>query len=139
MRAVLILEDKPERRAEFERIAPTLGQDFELLFWDDAKRMQHECERYLPHAALISLEHDLNTPPGASADADPGSGLEVAKFLAEKTPVCPVIVHTANTDRSFSIINELRFAEWRVDRVGPIGDRWIEKYWRPKAQQMLTE
>jgi hypothetical protein len=62
----------------------------------------------------------------------------MAKFLAEKKPVCPVIVHTSNTDRSFSILNELRFADWRVDRVGPIGERWIERHWTPKAREMLV-
>jgi hypothetical protein len=136
MRTVLILEDKPERQAEFQRIAPTLGDQFEVLIWDDANRMRKECERFLPNAALISLEHDLDPKPGGHAD--PGSGLDVAKFLAEKKPVCPVIVHTMNTDRSFSILNELRFADWRVDRVGPIGERWIEKYWTSKAREMLV-
>ena len=87
-------------------------------------------------AALISLEQYLNPKPGACAD--PGSGLDVAKFLAEKNPVCPVIVHTSNTDRAFSILNELRFADWRVDRVGPVGDRWIEKYWTTKARELLV-
>lgn len=136
MRTVLILEDKPERQAEFERLAPTLGEQFEVLIWDDANRMRSECERFLPQAALISLEQDLDAKPGATTD--PGSGLDVAKFLAEKKPVCPVIVHTSNTDRSFSILNELRFADWRVDRVGPFGERWIEKYWAQKAKEMLV-
>jgi hypothetical protein len=136
MRTVLILEDKPERQAEFERLAPTLGDDFEVLIWDDANRMRTECERFLSRAALISLEHDLDPKPGACAD--PGCGLDFAKFLAEKKPVCPVIVHTMNTDRSFSILNELRFADWRVDRVGPIGERWIEKHWARKAKELLA-
>ena len=136
MNTVLILDDKSERRAEFERLAPTLGDDFEVLIWDDANRMQKECERFLSRAALISLENDLDGKPGACSD--PGTGLDVAKFLAEKKPVCPVIVHTSNTDRSFSILNELRFADWRVDRVGPFGERWIEKYWARKAKEMLV-
>ena len=136
MRTVLILDDKPERQAEFERMGPTLGDGFEVLIWDDANRMRNECERFLPRAALISLEQDLNPKPGASGDV--GSGLDVAKFLAEKNPVCPVIVHTSNTDRAFSILNELRFADWRVDRVGPVGDRWIEKYWTTKARELLV-
>jgi len=136
MRTVLILDDKPERQAEFERMGTRLGDDFEVLIWDDANRMRTECERFLSRAALISLEQDLDAKPGASYD--PGSGLDVAKFLAEKKPVCPVIVHTSNTDRSFSILNELRFADWRVDRVGPIGERWIEKYWTSKAREMLV-
>jgi ADP-ribosylglycohydrolase len=35
--------------------------------------------------------------------------------------------------------NELRFADWIVDKVGPIGDDWIEKLWLPKARQLLAE
>ena len=136
MRTVLILEDNEERQAEFERMAASLEDGLEVLFWDDANRMRSECERFLPRAALISLEHDLDAKPGGNVN--PGTGLELARFLAEKTPVCPVIVHTANTDRSFSMFNELRFADWRVDRVGPIGERWIEKYWTRKAKEMLT-
>lgn len=136
MRTVLILEDNPERQAEFGRLAPTLGDDFEVLIWDDANRMRKECERFLSRAALISLEQDLDSKPGACID--PGSGLDMAKFLAERKPACPVIVHTSNSDRAYSMLNELRFADWRADRVGPIGERWIEKYWARKAKEMLT-
>lgn len=126
MRTVLILDDRAERRAEFERVASDLG--LRVKVWNDATRMRSECEMFFPDAALISLEHDL----------DGETGLDVAKFLAEKKPVCPVIVHTSNTDRSYSICNELRFADWRVDRVGPIGEKWIEKYWTKKAREMLA-
>jgi CheY-like chemotaxis protein len=133
-KTVLILEDSPERRAAFERVASRMG--LRVKMWDDALRMQAECEKFFSDAALISLEQDLNAPAGAKSD--PGTGLDVAKFLAEKRPVCPVIVHTSNTDRSFSICNELRFADWRVDRVGPICDAWIEKYWSKKAVEMLA-
>jgi DNA-binding NtrC family response regulator len=126
MKRVLILEENAERRAEFQRVARTMG--LEVKAWDDALAMQSECEHYFPEAALISLEHDL----------DRGTGLDVAKFLAERKPVCPVIVHTSNTDRSFSIMNELRFANWMVDRVGPIGERWVDKYWAKKAREFLN-
>jgi CheY-like chemotaxis protein len=126
MKRVLILEDNKERRAAFERVAPTLG--LEVKCWSDALEMQAECEHFLPQAALISLEHDL----------DHGTGLDVAKYLAGRQPVCPVIVHTANTDRSFSMCNELRFADWKVDRVGPIGERWVDKYWAQKAREFLS-
>ena len=129
MKRVLILEDNAERRAEFQRVARTMG--LEVKAWDDALTMQSECEHYFPEAALISLEHDLDR-------GSRGSGLDVAKFLAERAPVCPVIVHTMNTDRSFSMCNELRFANWMVDRVGPIGERWVDKYWAAKAREFLS-
>lgn len=126
MKRVLILEDNADRKRAFERVAWELG--LQVKCWDDALEMQAECEHFLPDAALISLEHDL----------DRGTGLDVAKFLAERKPVCPVIVHTLNTDRSFSMCNELRFADWKVERVGPIGERWVDKYWMKQAREFLT-
>ena len=130
----MILEDKPEARAEFERVASQMG--LRVKVWDDPELMRAECEKFFSDAALISLEHDVDGSPETRSCS--GTGLDVAKFLAEKKPVCPVIVHTSNTDRSFSICNELRFADWRVDRVGPIGEKWIEKYWTKKAMEMLA-
>jgi CheY-like chemotaxis protein len=126
MRRVLILEDNVERRVALERAAESLG--LRPKVWEDAHTMQAECEMFFSETALISLEHDL----------DHGTGLDVAKFLAERPPVCPVIVHSANTDRSFSMCNELRFADWKVDRVGPIGEKWADKYWAKMAREFLS-
>ena len=39
-------------------------------------------------AALISLDHDLNPSPGAKTD--PGTGMDVARFIGDFLPVCPV-------------------------------------------------
>lgn len=129
MKRILILEDNKERRASFERAVRELGGGFEIKFWDDPALMARECEKYFPYAALISLEHDLQNPHG--------TGLDLAKFLAEKRPVCPVLVHTENSERCFSMINELRFSDWVVDRVPPIGQEWILRRWAPKAQQLI--
>jgi hypothetical protein len=129
MKRILILEDNKERRSNFERAARELGAGFEVKFWDDPAQMARDCEKYFPYAALISLEHDLQNPHG--------TGLDLAKFLAEKRPVCPVLIHTANSERCFSMINELRFAEWTVDRVPPIGGEWIDRRWLPRAQQLI--
>jgi hypothetical protein len=38
-------------------------------------------------------------------------------------PACPVVIHSSNTDRAWSMHNELRFAGWHVERVGPMGKR----------------
>ena len=51
------------------------------------------------------------------------------RFLGDFMPVCPVLIHSSNTDRVYSMHNELRFAGWMVDRVGPIGTDWIETTW----------
>jgi ADP-ribosylglycohydrolase len=135
--SILILEDNDERIAAFERAITSLPGQYELKIWRDAQSMTSDCEACFANAALISLDHDLNPAPGVTED--PGTGLDVAKFLAECRPVCPVIIHSTNTDRSWSMHNELRFADWIVDKVGPIGSDWIEKLWLPKAQELLTQ
>ncbi len=136
MKTILILEDNDERVAAFEKTATTLGNDFELKIWRDAPSMIAECEAFFPTAVLISLDHDLNPMPGVKTD--PGTGLDVAKLLAECRPVCPVIIHSTNADRAHSMHNELRFADWIAERVGPIGTDWIETMWLKKAREFLA-
>jgi ADP-ribosylglycohydrolase len=137
MKTILILEDNDERIAGFRQAVATLGRDFELRLWQDAPSMIAECETFFPTAALISLDHDLNPLPGATAD--PGTGVDVARFLGDFMPVCPVLIHSSNTDRVYSMHNELRFASWMVDRVGPIGTDWIETSWLRGARRLLAE
>src|SRR5258706_3914245 len=98
-RTILILEDNDERIAAFQNAVAARGTEFELRVWHDAHSFIAECEQHFPTAALISLDHDLNPQPGASVD--PGDGLEVAKFLSEFRPVCPVIIHSTNADRAW--------------------------------------
>src|SRR5258708_1727559 len=81
MKTILILEDNGERIAAFQKIVTALGEGFNLKVWQDAPSMMAECEAFFANAALISLDHDLNPMPGATAD--PGTGLDVAKFLAD--------------------------------------------------------
>jgi ADP-ribosylglycohydrolase len=136
MKTILLLEDNTERIAAFEKAVAGLGDGFALKVWRDAPTMIAECETYFPHTALISLDHDLNPQPGVTAD--PGTGLDVAEFLAACRPVCSVIIHSTNADRAYSMHNELRFADWIAERIGPIGNDWIEKMWLPKVKEFLA-
>jgi ADP-ribosylglycohydrolase len=133
---ILILEDNDERIAAFQKTVAALGDGFELKVWRDAPSMIAECEQFFPSAALISLDHDLNPMPGVKAD--PGTGVDVARFLGDFMPVCPVLIHSSNTDRVYSMHNELRFASWIVDRVGPLGTTWIETSWLRGARELLA-
>ena len=137
MKTILILEDNDERIAAFQKAALALGDGFELKIWQDAPAMMAECEAFFPTTALISLDHDLNPLPGVTVD--PGTGVDVARFLGDFMPVCPVLIHSSNTDRVYSMHNELRFAGWITDRVGPIGNDWIETFWLRSARQLLAE
>ena len=136
MKTLLLLEDNDERIAAFEAVVCKLGNDWKMRVWRDAHTMIAECEDYFDDTHLISLDHDLNPQPGATRD--PGTGVEVAKLFASHFPFCPVIIHSTNADRAWSMHNELRFGSWVVERVGPIGDDWVEKLWLPKAKEMLA-
>jgi len=136
MKTLLLLEDNDERIAAFQAILPALGNDWQIRVWRDAPTMLTECTDYFPETCLISLDHDLNPSPGATSD--PGTGLEVAKFLASHFPFCPVIIHSTNADQAWSMHNELRFGGWTIERFGPIGDDWFRKLWLPKAKELLS-
>lgn len=136
MKTLLLLEDNGERIAAFEAVVRELGEGWQLRVWRDAPTMIAECEDCFGDTHLISLDHDLSPQPGATRD--PGTGLEVAKLIASHFPFCPVIIHSTNADRAWSMHNELRFGGWTVDRFGPIGDDWFHKIWLPKARKLLA-
>jgi ADP-ribosylglycohydrolase len=137
MKTILILEDNEERIAAFKKAVGQLGDGYALKVWRDAHSMRAECAAFFDSAALISLDHDLNAAPGVAGD--PGTGLDVAVHLADFMPVCPVILHSSNTDRVYSMHNEFRFAGWFADRVGPLAADWIATSWLPRARTILAE
>ena len=137
MKTILILEDNEERIADFRNVVKQLGDGYDLRMWRDAHSMRAECETFFPTTALISLDHDLNPLPGSKTD--PGTGLDLARFLGDFLPVCPVLLHSSNTDRVYSMFNELRFAGWTVDRVGPLGSDWIETSWLQHVRELLAK
>src|ERR1051325_11387807 len=132
MNPILILEDNDERIAAFKKTVATLGPDFELKVWRDVSSMCAECEEYFPTAALISLDYDPDPRPLAT-------GLELVKFLAECRPVCPVVIHSANSDRAQSMHNELRFADWVAECVVPVGTNWVQKVWLSKVRELTAK
>jgi hypothetical protein len=73
----------------------------------------------------------------AAKEEDPGDGIEVAKFLAVRAPICPVIVHASNVTHLGWMIGEFELGGWEYKRVTPIGDDWIEAYWRVVARKLL--
>ncbi len=128
------MEDNDERLAQFKAAVAELG-DYHVRSWRDAGRMIAECHEALADVALISLDHDLNKEHDHSPD--PGDGVQVATFLGKLPPICPVILHTSNGERVWSMHNEVRFGGWTAERVMPLGDDWIKKSWLPKARALL--
>ncbi|MCE9565061.1 MAG: hypothetical protein K8U57_23770 [Planctomycetes bacterium] len=130
---LLMLEDDAERMTRFQAVIARL--DVELIVWRDAHCMIAELAAFLPAARLISLDHDLEP----ESDTDPGDGLDVAKHLANLSPMCPVIIHTSNGVRGDSMTGELELAKWKHHRVMPLGDDWIEVDWYAIARRVLRK
>ena len=58
----------------------------------------------LKETVAISLDNDLELIPGPDGRMiDPGSGVEVAEYLATMPAVCPVVIHTTNTNAAESM------------------------------------
>lgn len=133
--SILILEDDDKRIADFRSAITDLGNDFQVKIWSDAPTMISELPNCIENACLFSLDHDLNPKPGIFTD--PGTGLDVAMFLCKRQPICSVILHSSNYERVWSMHNEFRFAKWETERVGPIGENWINDSWLPVVKRLL--
>ncbi len=132
---VLLLEDEADRIRRFSTALRRIEPGLPLLVWRDAHRMSREVGNHLGSARLISLDHDLEPQPGDPPDL--GDGMVVAKALVSHRQPCPVIIHSSNGTRSDWMAGEFELAGWSYRRVAPIGERWIEEYWRSVARELL--
>lgn len=128
---IAILEDNAERREAMQRCLKDRFYTFEHHFFDESAAMIAFLREHLAETVAISLDNDLDMKPGEEGRMiDPGSGVDVAEFLAAREPACPVILHTTNTlaaEKSKSLLAE---AGWRTRRVIPFDDlAWIESDW----------
>jgi len=125
---LLLLEDNLERVQRFQSVLAQIAPTLPIQTWRSARQMLRELDCFLPQATLLSLDHDLE--PLAGDVEDPGDGVDVVKVLAEKPPVCPVIIHTSNGPRADWMMGDLDLAGWIYYRVAPLGEDWIEQSWR---------
>ena len=134
---ILLLEDNADRLNGFKTAVAQLGPQYQLFYWRDAHRMIAECHTTLASACLISLDNDLDKEHPHSSD--PGEGVHVAEFLSKLPCLCPVILHTSNADRRWSMHNEFRFGGWASENIMPLGDDWIGQSWFPAAQRLIAD
>ena len=136
-----ILDDDPGRVAAMRAAlaGAGLGGRCAAEFFDDAPAMIAWLEAHLPECALVSLDHDLG-PSRRVGDEfrDPGTGRDVADFLASRAPACPVIVHTSNSLARVGMELALQSAGWTVLRVYPqFGADWIGTDWLATVLEAL--
>jgi hypothetical protein len=117
-------------QAAIGSITPRLS----VRVWSSAHAMITDLPSSLMIARLISLDHDLLSPDGS----DVGDGLNVARWLATRAPVCPVIVHSSNADRATQMVGTLQLEGWPCLRVLPFGNDWVEMDWLPLVQRLLS-
>ena len=124
----LVLEDNPNRTAAFQNAAKLSRQTEEIRIWRIASQMIQELPVVLSGATLLSLDHDLYKQN--ESDPDPGCGRDVANYLAKQKPLCPVIIHSTNTNAAWGMHNELTSAGWNVEIIHHLDEAdWIETRW----------
>src|SRR5215208_6815454 len=104
---------------------------FDAHVFDDASEMIRFLDANLTETIAIALDNDLEMKTGPDGRAvDPGEGRQVAEFLAGRAPVCPVIIHTTNSNAADAMTEVLTTAGWKTRRVVPFDDmNWIPTDW----------
>jgi hypothetical protein len=128
---IVILEDNSERQQAMRDCLGDRFPHFEIVFFDEAAAAIGYLQDHLEEIAVVGLDHDLEiktTPEGVLHD--PGTGRQVADFLANVKPICPVVVHSSNGPAAFGMEATLRESGWKTFQVAPYGElEWIPAQW----------
>ena len=136
---ILVLESNPVHGATMHAALEPHGLTDVTNFFDNSPDAISWLSRNLMHCGVISLNHDLG--PERIRDErmfDPGTGRDVANYLAERTPVCSVILHTDNFFIRPRMQSILDGGGWVHTYVSPRnGDHWVGKDWLPCVLRLL--
>jgi CheY-like chemotaxis protein len=137
---ITILEDNEDRQTVMRDILEDRFWMYDVRLFDDAGTMIRFLQEHLADTLVISLDHDLDLKPGPHGRCiDPGTGREVADYLARQAPVCPVIIHTTNSQAALGMELVLKDARWKTRRVVPFSDlEWIESSWFPAIRRAIV-
>ena len=128
---IVLLDDDPARIHEMTRCLQQQLPTCQLAFFDNAPDMICWLKDHLEDAALICLDHDLGPNRKRDGDIfDPGTGRNVADYLATRVPICPILIHTSNSMAAPGMEMVLKDAGWVNFRSYPSDDlEWIQAYW----------
>lgn len=138
---IVILEDNDQRRSQMRDCLQDQFPQHELQFFVSAADMISHLQRSgLAGLRLIVLDHDLELLSAADGRlVDPGTGRDVAEYLATHAPVCPVVIHTTNAPAGVGMLSVLEEAGWTVTRVVPYGGHeWIGQTWIRAVRDALA-
>ena len=139
--AICILEDDRERQAAMRQILDERFYQYPAVFFNDARKMIDYLRESLATTVLICLDHDLELIPNHKGKSiDPGTGRDVADWLADQAPVCPLIIHSTNSPAALAMQTLLEEKGWKTARVTPWGDlEWIEQTWKRAVRTALVD
>jgi hypothetical protein len=109
------------------------------VVFDNAPDIIEWLHDHLEETVLICLDHDLGANRLRDGESfDPGTGRDVADYLATRKPVCPVVIHTTNSLAAPGMTRTLEEAGWSWSRVVPYNDlEWVRGEWIGRVAQAL--
>ena len=113
--------------------------DCPVVTFDNAPDMIDWLTNHLDDASLICLDHDLGPNRSRNGSVfDPGTGRDVADYLASRRPVCPILIHTTNSMAAPGMALVLEDSGWRHSRVVPYNDlEWVSQEWIDEVSKAL--
>lgn len=132
-----VLEDDEGRRTAMREAWN--DAELPLTFFATAAEMIRFLTVEWDRVAAVSLDHDLEMIEGApGARFDPGSGRDVADFLAGRSPAFRVVVASTNVPASVGMVAVLEESGWSVERITPYGDlEWVDEVWLPAMKSAV--
>ena len=137
---IAILEDNLDRQRVMRDCLADRFAMYDAHFFHDASEIIDFLKDHLTDTLVIALDHDLDLKPGPNGRCiDPGTGRDVADFLAANNPVCPIVIHTSNSDAAVAMQMLLKEARWKTFRVIPSDDtKWIVDEWFPAVRRAIV-
>jgi hypothetical protein len=136
---IVILDDEPDRIREMTGCLLRCAPDCPVVTFDNAPDMIRWLAEHLEEARLICLDHDLGPNRVRHGEVfDPGTGRDVADYLASRKPICPVLIHTTNSLAAPGMELVLDDAGWEHSRDIPYDDlEWIRAAWGVDVRAVL--
>ena len=138
---IAVLEDDLRRVQQMVQLLREFFPGYKVTSFDNAPDMISWLGDNLNELKLICLDHDLGANRILSGEIqDPGTGRDVADFLAALKPVCPVLIHSSNVMAAPGMMMVLEDAGWPCSRLSPFNDlEWVRAAWIEDVKQALRQ
>ena len=138
---IAVLEDDLRRTQQMVQLLREFFPEYKVTSFDNAPDMISWLGDNLNGVKLICLDHDLGANRILSGVIDdPGTGRDVADYLATQKPVCPVLIHSSNVMAAPGMMMVLEDAGWPCSRLSPFNDlEWVRAAWIGDVKEALRK